>query len=72
MSVSYINVKNNINIYYKQFILNYILPFKLCLFLLKIHGDLPPYSNGYVCENIFECIISGRSLGKFAERSITP
>ena len=31
---------------------------------------MPPFSNGYVCENIFECIICGRSLGKLAERSI--
>ena len=30
MSASYINVKNFINIYFQEFILNYILPFKFC------------------------------------------
>ena len=53
MSMSYMNVNNNINIYYQELIfLNYILPFKLCLFFLKIQGDLPPFSNGYVCESL--------------------
>ena len=50
--------------------LNYILPFKFCLFLFKIHGDLPPFSNGYVCESHIDHRISGRNLGKLAERSM--
>ena len=52
MSFSYININININIYYQEFILELHSPFKFCLFFLKIHGNLPPFSNGYVCEGI--------------------